>query len=283
MKFIMENKGKIGAACVIVIILAAAYFWSGNHEKGDEAQIAEEVIFEADQENSSTIKKESEKSGIAETEINKEATGEKEEKKTEEENAPEKEERSDAEETPKKEERSDAEDTPKSEERSENEGNTAKAEYEPPQKAEEPQNAEAPDDKELYCTLSVRCDTALNNSASFDPQKRDILPSDGVIFAERRIEFQDGESVFDLLKREMRNNGIHLEFVNTPVYGSVYIEGIGNIYEFDAGELSGWMYKVNGEFPNYGCSKYTLKQGDKVEFVYTCDLGKDVGNAYKGK
>lgn len=67
---------------------------------------------------------------------------------------------------------------------------------------------------------------------------------------------------------------------NTPIYNSAYIEGIGNLYEFDCGELSGWMYKVNGWFPNYGCSRYRLKSGDRVEWVYTCDLGRDVGGYY---
>lgn len=142
------------------------------------------------------------------------------------------------------------------------------------------EKAESEENSELFCTLSVRCDTILSDISQFDAEKIDILPKDGVIFAERKVAFSDGESVFDLLLREMKNNKIHLEFVNTPVYGSVYIEGIGNIYEFDAGELSGWMYRVNGEFPNFGCSKYILKQGDKVEFVYTCDLGKDVGGGY---
>ena len=75
----------------------------------------------------------------------------------------------------------------------------------------------------------------------------------------------------------MKNNKIHFEFVNAPLYGSTYVEGIGNLYEFDCGELSGWMYKVNGSFPNYGCSKYILSPGDKIEWVYTCDLGKDIG------
>ena len=42
------------------------------------------------------------------------------------------------------------------------------------------------------------------------------------------------------------------------------------------------MYKVNGVFPNYGCSKYTLKNGDVVEWVYTCDLGRDVGGYMGG-
>jgi hypothetical protein len=68
-----------------------------------------------------------------------------------------------------------------------------------------------------------------------------------------------------------------MEFSMTPIYNSNYIEGINNLYEFDAGELSGWMYKVNGWFPNYGSSRYVLKDGDVIEWVYTCDLGRDVG------
>lgn len=57
-----------------------------------------------------------------------------------------------------------------------------------------------------------------------------------------------------------------------------YVEGINNLYEFDCGQLSGWMYNVNGWFPNYGCSKYTVQDGDVINWVYTCNLGKDVGD-----
>ena len=71
-----------------------------------------------------------------------------------------------------------------------------------------------------------------------------------------------------------------MEFENTPIYNSAYIEGINNLYEFDVGELSGWMYKVNEWFPNYGCSRYQLCDGDVVCWVYTCDLGSDVGGGY---
>lgn len=139
-------------------------------------------------------------------------------------------------------------------------------------------------DKELTCTLSVRCDTVLQNIALLDKEKVDIVPKDGIIFEETTVTFREGESVFDLLVREMKKNKIHMEFENTPIYNSGYIEGIGNLYEFDLGELSGWMYRVNDWFPNYGCSRYQLKAGDKVEWVYTCDLGKDVGgyNASRG-
>lgn len=137
-------------------------------------------------------------------------------------------------------------------------------------------------DNELTCTLSVRCDTILENMDWLKPEKIEFVPKDGVIFAEKTVIFYEGESVFNILMREMKQNKIHMEFENTPVYNSAYIEGINNLYEFDCGELSGWMYKVNGWFPNFGCSRYTLKPGDKVEFVYTCDLGKDVGNEYRG-
>lgn len=146
----------------------------------------------------------------------------------------------------------------------------------------EPENAVI-SDKELTCTLSVRCDTILNNMNKLDSEKLDIVPKDGVIFAEKTVTFYEGESVFNVFMREMKQNKIHLEFENTPIYGSAYIEGIANIYEFDCGELSGWMYKVNGWYPNYGCSRYQLKAGDRIEWVYTCDLGKDVGGEYSAR
>ncbi len=141
----------------------------------------------------------------------------------------------------------------------------------------EPQDTQVTDTA-LTCTISVRCDTILKNIQWFKEEKVNIIPKDGVIFAETEVAFYEGESVFNVTLREMKKNKIHFEFVNTPVYNSAYIEGIANLYEFDCGERSGWMYKVNGWFPNYGCSRYALKQGDKIEWVYTCDLGADVGD-----
>ncbi len=143
----------------------------------------------------------------------------------------------------------------------------------------EPQDIEI-SDVEHTCILSVRCDTILNNIDWLDPEKVELVPEDGVIFAAQEVTFYEGESVFNVLQREMKKAKIHMEFENTPIYNSVYIEGINNLYEFDCGELSGWMYKVNDWFPNYGCSRYQLLEGDVVEWVYTCDLGVDVGGFY---
>ncbi|MDO4517013.1 MAG: DUF4430 domain-containing protein [Bacillota bacterium] len=140
----------------------------------------------------------------------------------------------------------------------------------------EPQEAEVTD-QALTCTLTVRCDSILAHMDWLDPEKAELVPDDGVLFPTATVTFYEGESVFHVLQREMKKAGIHLEFTNTPVYNSAYIEGIGNLYEYDCGELSGWMYQVNGWFPNYGCSRYPLQAGDDIQWVYTCDLGLDVG------
>ena len=127
------------------------------------------------------------------------------------------------------------------------------------------------------CTVSISCAAILENLDRLNAEKADLIPADGVLLAPTAVEFTEGESVFNVLKRVCRKNKIHMEFSETPVYQSAYIEGIGNLYEFDCGEGSGWMYRVNDEFPNYGCSRYTLADSDTVEWVYTCDFGADVG------
>ena len=134
-----------------------------------------------------------------------------------------------------------------------------------------------PEKKEFSCTLSVRCDTILKNMHKLKDSKKEIVPANGVIFEEKEIAFSEGESVFDVLFKVMKESKIHFEFTSTPMTGSKYIEGIGNIYEFDCGELSGWIYKVNGTSADCDSASYILKDGDKVEWVYTCDLGKDIG------
>ncbi len=144
----------------------------------------------------------------------------------------------------------------------------------------EPENITVDKSKQYTCTLSIRCDTILNNMDMLKEEKKSMVPANGVILGTTTVTFNEGESVFDVLKRVTRQKRIHIEFENTPIYNSAYIEGINNLYEFDCGDLSGWMYKVNGWFPNYGCSRYHLKQGDVIEWVYTCDLGYDVGGGY---
>lgn len=142
----------------------------------------------------------------------------------------------------------------------------------------EPDDTTVDTNTTLTCTISISCATILDNMDLCAENKRALVPSDGMILAATRVPFNEGESVYDVLQSVCRSNGIHMEASWTPIYNSAYIEGINNLYEFDVGEQSGWMYSVNGWFPNYGCSRYQVEDGDVICFVYTCDLGGDVGD-----
>lgn len=143
----------------------------------------------------------------------------------------------------------------------------------------EPEDQDVDKTKTYTCTFSIECSTILNNLDMLDPEKLEMVPSNGVILAKTTVTFYEGESVYDVLQRVCKDYGIHMEASWTPIYNSAYVEGIHNLYEFDCGNLSGWMYRVNGWYPNYGCSRYQLQQGDVVEWRYTCDLGEDVGRS----
>ena len=133
-------------------------------------------------------------------------------------------------------------------------------------------------------TMSIRCDTVLENWEKLDSSLKQggYIPKDGVILVETEYVLRPGDTVFDLLSRVTRYNKIQMEYqgANQNAFQSVYIQGIGYLYEFSCGPLSGWMYRVNGEFPNYGCSKYVVSNHDFIEFVYTCDLGRDIGGSF---
>ena len=130
-------------------------------------------------------------------------------------------------------------------------------------------------------TISIRCDTILQNYGDLDPALRsdEFVSPDGVILPPTRYVLRPGDTVFDILDRAVRYNRIQMEYqgARENSFGSVYIQGLHYLYEFSCGPLSGWMYRVDGEFPDYGCSRYVLHDGQVVEWVYTCDLGRDVG------
>lgn len=127
------------------------------------------------------------------------------------------------------------------------------------------------------CTLEIRCDTLLKNLDKLSSGKAELVPEDGILLEKTTVSFESGESVFDVLRRCLREQNVHFEYVDAKAYGSTYIEGIGNLYEFDCGEQSGWLYFVNGISPGLGCSGYTVANGDEIVFAYTCDMGADLG------
>ncbi len=121
-------------------------------------------------------------------------------------------------------------------------------------------------ESEPSCTIYISCATLLDNMDLLDKDKHELVPADGVILPVTTVTISEGEDVFSLLQRVCRENKIHLEFSEDPIYSSAYVEGLNNLYEFDGGELSGWYYSANGWFPNYGSSRYVIEDGDVIEW-----------------
>lgn len=145
-------------------------------------------------------------------------------------------------------------------------------------KATTPKPADKPIKKyDNTCTFVIECKTILNNKDKLKKGLEKYVPDDAVIFS-GTVGFDSGESVYDILRRICDENSIQMEASYTPAFSSYYVEGINNLYEFDCGQGSGWMYSVNGVFPNYGCSSYKPANNDEIAFRYTCELGYDLQN-----
>lgn len=131
---------------------------------------------------------------------------------------------------------------------------------------------------ENTCFVEISCSTILEQMERLPSQKAAYVPANGRLLAKTEVNFTEGETAFDILQRVCEEVGIPLEYSFTPLYNSYYIEGINHLYEFDCGPRSGWMYEVNGTFPNYGASSYPVNEKDEIVWHYTCEgLGLDVG------
>lgn len=125
-------------------------------------------------------------------------------------------------------------------------------------------------------TFGIRCDTILSNYDKLDESLKSekYVPTDGIILPLKDYVLREGDSVYDVLMRITKYYRIHVEIKG---YGnSKYVQGINFIYEYSCGELSGWLFMVNGEIASTDSLSYKLKDKDIVEWVYSVDLGRDI-------
>ena len=114
------------------------------------------------------------------------------------------------------------------------------------------------------CNLEVECLEVLENKAQLNAEKTDFIPDDGYIKKSGDVYFSDGESVMDVVLRELKRKKIHFDKSGN------YISGINNLYAGDCGEMSGWVYTVNGESPTVDMASYKLKEGDQIVIKFIC-------------
>lgn len=129
-----------------------------------------------------------------------------------------------------------------------------------------------------YVTFSIDCRAAAENRDKFSNELQDekYIPASGYIVPVEKIALEEGDTAYRVLQKSVKYHKIPMDAqgADENSLGTVYVTGINQIYEFSGGELSGWLYTVNGEYLTKSCDKAVLKNGDDVCFIYTMNLGE---------
>ena len=134
------------------------------------------------------------------------------------------------------------------------------------------------------CTVTINCTQLRDHPEKLkEPEKQAFVPSNGYIVRNVTVTLSGGETVYDVLREVCRTHtctdncrfcqgdGIQMDSSYSPQFDSYYVEGIHQLYEKDCGGTSGWVYYVNGQFPNVGSSAYPVSPGDRIEWVYSIE------------
>ena len=109
-------------------------------------------------------------------------------------------------------------------------------------------------------TIEIICDEAVK------------VGDNAVILPKATVPIEAGETVYDILMQVARRDGVKIDVTAGGVAGGAYVRGIGQLYEFDHGDLSGWLYSVNGERRWVACDDYVLSDGDNIVWKYSLAL-----------
>lgn len=119
---------------------------------------------------------------------------------------------------------------------------------------------------EANVSLLISCKTAVDYGIRERPGYSGIIPENGIML-NVSVKLENGDTVMTLLVRTLRENNISLNKQGD------YIRGIGGLNERDCGGTSGWLYSVNGVFPNSSMAGFKLSDGDSVNISYSVKNG----------
>ncbi len=97
----------------------------------------------------------------------------------------------------------------------------------------------------------------------------EIRGVDDVILSQTTVHVQANGTAFDQLNLALTKEQIPMNYSGNAMFANIYVQSINGLAERAYGETSGWMYSVNGEYPQVGCSSYSLRAGDVVIWHYS--------------
>ncbi len=92
-----------------------------------------------------------------------------------------------------------------------------------------------------------------------------------IILPLTEVGLYENETVLDVLKRATKENDISLDYSGSGV--TAYVKGINNLYEFDYGAQSGWIYFVDSfdGSPAVSCGAFDLSENDQIDWIYATE------------
>lgn len=122
-------------------------------------------------------------------------------------------------------------------------------------------------EKTMPVKVTIECLSAVGCYGELSEAKRRVMPSDGIFVSDYEIMLEEDATCYEALLQVCDEFGLHIDHISLP--GTEYIKGLGNLYEFDLGAESGWLYSVNGEKPGTGANNVKLKNGDSMRWFYS--------------
>ena len=89
-------------------------------------------------------------------------------------------------------------------------------------------------------------------------------------------DLPEGTTAFEVFKQMLAANGYTYDAKGSYVRAVIAPDGT-KVAELSKGQYSGWMYRVNGEFPDTYMGAYELEDGDVIEVLFTADYTKEPG------
>lgn len=93
------------------------------------------------------------------------------------------------------------------------------------------------------------------------------------ILSPTKVPIKNGDALLTTMRTILKQKGIPISVRGSGA--SAYVEGIGDLYEFDHGPLSGWTAEKNGVKLDRSAGITTVKNGDSIQWIYTTDYTKD--------
>lgn len=89
----------------------------------------------------------------------------------------------------------------------------------------------------------------------------------------------ENDFVIDNIPKDLEAHLLEIEEKDQGTYFPGSYESANSLGEYDFTVGSGWMYSVNGTYPNVGMAERILRPGDVIRLRFTLYFGADIGGA----